>query len=182
MESLNVSVAAALFSSRRAASGRRPDVHAVHRRRLQRAAHVLPRAASRSSSRVATGWPIASPACSACRGAKSCWCSMARQAPLRVHSPPGRRHGGLLRRRAIHRRHPHRRRIAERPADVAVWSSADQEVQRTATKAGVRRMTPHELGLELRSARGLIFARSQVECPQHLRIKLTLRLYASWNG
>ncbi len=44
------------------------------------------------------------------------------------------------------------RRIAEQPADVAVVVvSADQEVQRTAAKAGVRRMTPHELGLDMDS-------------------------------
>jgi predicted RNA-binding protein with PIN domain len=42
------------------------------------------------------------------------------------------------------------RRIAERPADVSVVVvSADQEVQRTATRAGVRRMTPRELGAEI---------------------------------
>jgi predicted RNA-binding protein with PIN domain len=42
------------------------------------------------------------------------------------------------------------RRIAERPADESVIVvSADQEVQRTAARAGVRRMTPHELGLEM---------------------------------
>jgi predicted RNA-binding protein with PIN domain len=42
------------------------------------------------------------------------------------------------------------RRIAEQRADVSVVVvSADQEVQRTATRAGVSRMTPHELGSEL---------------------------------
>jgi uncharacterized protein len=42
------------------------------------------------------------------------------------------------------------RRIAEQPADVAiVVVSADYEVQRTAAKAGVRRMTPRELGAEI---------------------------------
>ena len=42
------------------------------------------------------------------------------------------------------------RRIAEQPADVTVFVvSADQEVQRTAAKAGVHRMTPHELAAEL---------------------------------
>ena len=42
------------------------------------------------------------------------------------------------------------RRIAEQPADVSVIVvSADQEVQRTAAKAGVSRMTPRELGAEL---------------------------------
>jgi predicted RNA-binding protein with PIN domain len=39
------------------------------------------------------------------------------------------------------------RRIATEPADAAiVVVSADYEVQRTATRAGVRRMTPRELG------------------------------------
>jgi predicted RNA-binding protein with PIN domain len=42
------------------------------------------------------------------------------------------------------------RLISERPAEVAcVVVSADYEVQRTASKAGVRRMTPRELGLEI---------------------------------
>ncbi len=42
------------------------------------------------------------------------------------------------------------RRIAERPADVdVVVVSGDQEVQRTAARSGVRRMTPAELGREL---------------------------------
>lgn len=44
------------------------------------------------------------------------------------------------------------RRIAEQPADVSVVVvSADQEVQRTAARAGVRRMTPRELGLDIDS-------------------------------
>ena len=39
------------------------------------------------------------------------------------------------------------RRISSEPADAAiVVVSADYEVQRTATRAGVRRMTPRELG------------------------------------
>jgi len=42
------------------------------------------------------------------------------------------------------------RRIATRPADeLVVVVSADQEVQRTASRAGVSRMTPLELGVEL---------------------------------
>ena len=42
------------------------------------------------------------------------------------------------------------RRIADRPADVSVVVvSADQEVQRTASRAGVSRMTPLELGAQL---------------------------------
>jgi len=45
------------------------------------------------------------------------------------------------------------RRIAERAADVSVVVvSADQEVQRTATRAGVSRMTPQELGADLAEA------------------------------
>jgi len=42
------------------------------------------------------------------------------------------------------------RRIAEQPADVqVVVVSADQEVQRTASRAGVSRMTPPELAARL---------------------------------
>ena len=42
------------------------------------------------------------------------------------------------------------RRIAGEPADAAiVVVSADYEVQRTAARAGVRRMTPRELGAEI---------------------------------
>ena len=42
------------------------------------------------------------------------------------------------------------RRIAEREADVnVIVVSADQEVQRAAARAGVSRMTPRELGVEL---------------------------------
>ena len=42
------------------------------------------------------------------------------------------------------------RRIATEPADAAiVVVSADYEVQRTAARAGVRRMTPRELGMAL---------------------------------
>jgi predicted RNA-binding protein with PIN domain len=45
------------------------------------------------------------------------------------------------------------RRIAGQPADVeVVVVSADQEVQRTASRAGVSRMTPPELGVALGSA------------------------------
>ena len=48
------------------------------------------------------------------------------------------------------RTHSSRVRIAERPADVqVVVVSADQEVQRTATRAGVSRMTPPELAAQL---------------------------------
>ncbi len=46
------------------------------------------------------------------------------------------------------------RRIAGEPADAAiVVVSADYEVQRTATRAGVRRMTPRELGAEIGMSR-----------------------------
>ena len=42
------------------------------------------------------------------------------------------------------------RRIAGQPADVEVYVvSADQEVQRTASRAGVNRVTPFELAAEL---------------------------------
>ena len=47
------------------------------------------------------------------------------------------------------------RRIADEPADAAiVVVSADYEVQRTATRAGVRRMTPRELGVEMGVSHG----------------------------
>ena len=47
------------------------------------------------------------------------------------------------------------RRIAVQPADVAVVVvSADQEVQRTAARAGVSRMTPQELGAEFLGSGG----------------------------
>lgn len=47
------------------------------------------------------------------------------------------------------------RRLAERAADVSVVVvSADQEVQRTAARAGVSRMTPLELGAELSAGSG----------------------------
>ena len=42
------------------------------------------------------------------------------------------------------------RRVVERPSEVTVVVvSGDQEVQRTATRAGVLRMTPRELGAEI---------------------------------
>ncbi len=48
------------------------------------------------------------------------------------------------------------RRIAARPADVTVFVvSADQEVQRTATRAGVHRVTPAELLARLRDLEGV---------------------------
>jgi predicted RNA-binding protein with PIN domain len=49
------------------------------------------------------------------------------------------------------------RRIAEQPADVTVFVvSADQEVQRTASRAGVHRLTPRELAAELRDPTGTV--------------------------
>jgi predicted RNA-binding protein with PIN domain len=68
------------------------------------------------------------------------------------------------------------RRIAERPADVAVVVvSADQEVQRTATRAGVSRMTPQELGTELRGAgdrQALDTAQESTRMPSRLEDKV----------
>ena len=72
------------------------------------------------------------------------------------------------------------RRIAEQPADVVVVVvSADAEVQRTAARAGVRRMTPRELGVELergpeddRSAQALDSARDVTRMPSRLEDKV----------
>jgi predicted RNA-binding protein with PIN domain len=72
------------------------------------------------------------------------------------------------------------RRIAEQPADVAVVVvSADAEVQRTAARAGVRRMTPRELGAELadgpgddKSAQALDSARESHRMPSRLEDKV----------
>ena len=72
------------------------------------------------------------------------------------------------------------RRIAEQPADVSVVVvSADREVQRTAARAGVRRMTPLELGAELergsddeRSAQALDSARDSSRMPTRLEDKV----------
>lgn len=64
------------------------------------------------------------------------------------------------------------RRIAERPADVdVVVVSGDQEVQRTAARSGVRRMTPLELGRELSasgSAPDLDSSRESTRMPSRL--------------
>ena len=72
------------------------------------------------------------------------------------------------------------RRIAEQPADVAVVVvSADQEVQRTAARAGVQ---PHDAARSWARDRRLLKCETlqnptiQLECAQGLRIKLTLRL------
>jgi predicted RNA-binding protein with PIN domain len=72
------------------------------------------------------------------------------------------------------------RRIAEQPADVSVVVvSADAEVQRTAARAGVRRMTPRELGAALecgpdddRSAQALDSARDFTRMPSRLEDKV----------
>ncbi len=68
------------------------------------------------------------------------------------------------------------RRIAEQPADIAVVVvSADQEVQRTASRAGVSRMTPHELGVELldtESGQALDSARDSTTMPSRLEDKV----------
>ena len=68
------------------------------------------------------------------------------------------------------------RRIAEQPADIAVVVvSADQEVQRTASRAGVSRMTPLELGAELLgpdSAQALDTARDSTTMPSRLEDKV----------
>ncbi len=73
-------------------------------------------------------------------GPRSSSCSPIRGAPVEVCFAGGRFTADTL----------IARRIAEQPADVSVIVvSADQEVQRTAAKAGVSRMTPRELGAEL---------------------------------
>ena len=68
------------------------------------------------------------------------------------------------------------RRIAEQPADIAVVVvSADQEVQRTAARAGVSRMTPQELGVELlgpESGQALDSARDSTTMPSRLEDKV----------
>jgi predicted RNA-binding protein with PIN domain len=69
------------------------------------------------------------------------------------------------------------RRIAEQPADVqVVVVSADQEVQRAASRAGVSRMTPRELGRELQggedSAQALDSASSSTTIPTRLEDKV----------
>ncbi|MGO8684636.1 MAG: NYN domain-containing protein [Thermoleophilia bacterium] len=68
------------------------------------------------------------------------------------------------------------RRIAEQPADVSsIVVSADQEVQRTAAKAGVRRMTPRELGLEMKNpAEGLASSPQASTMPSALEDKVDI--------
>jgi len=64
------------------------------------------------------------------------------------------------------------RRIAEQPADAAiVVVSADYEVQRTASRAGVRRMTPRELGAEIGVTHKKLANNEKVQYRQLLRIK-----------
>jgi predicted RNA-binding protein with PIN domain len=69
------------------------------------------------------------------------------------------------------------RRIAQQPPDVAVIVvSADQEVQRTAARAGVSRMTPRELAAELAvppdSGQALDSARDSTTIPSRLEDKV----------
>jgi predicted RNA-binding protein with PIN domain len=69
------------------------------------------------------------------------------------------------------------RRIAGRAADVrVVVVSADQEVQRTAARAGVSRMTPRELAAELSSStdsgQALDSARDSTRLPSRLEDKV----------
>ena len=71
------------------------------------------------------------------------------------------------------------RRIAEQPADMmVVVVSADQEVQRAASRAGVSRMTPLELGAELHgggeSGQALDSASNQTRMPSRLEDKVDL--------
>jgi len=69
------------------------------------------------------------------------------------------------------------RQIAQQPPDVQiVVVSADQEVQRTAARAGVSRMTPNELGLELlgggESGQALDSASTSTTMPSRLEDKV----------
>lgn len=66
------------------------------------------------------------------------------------------------------------RRIAEQPADVLVTVvSADQEVQRTAARAGVSRMTPRELGALLTDQSSRLASETQVSrMPSRLEDKV----------
>ena len=69
------------------------------------------------------------------------------------------------------------RRIARQPADVeVVVVSADQEVQRTASRAGVSRMTPPELAAELsgddRNGQALDSASDSTRMPSRLEDKV----------
>ena len=78
------------------------------------------------------------------------------------------------------------RRIADRPADVSVVVvSADQEVQRTAARAGVSRMTPPELAVELGVARehgqALDSAREATTMPSRLEDKVDVETLRKLN-
>ncbi len=66
------------------------------------------------------------------------------------------------------------RRIAEQPADVRVTVvSADQEVQRTAARAGVSRMTPRELGALLTDTTAALDSSAEVSrIPSRLEDKV----------
>jgi predicted RNA-binding protein with PIN domain len=69
------------------------------------------------------------------------------------------------------------RRIASQPADAeVVVVSADQEVQRTASRAGVSRMTPLELGAQLgganQSGQALDSASDSTRMPSRLEDKV----------
>jgi len=78
------------------------------------------------------------------------------------------------------------RRIAERPADVSVIVvSADQEVQRTAARAGVSRMTPPEpaaeLGLGEQRGQALDSAREATTMPSRLEDKVDVETLRKLN-
>lgn len=78
------------------------------------------------------------------------------------------------------------RRIADRPADVSVVVvSADQEVQRTAARAGVSRMTPPELAVELGVAeehgQALDSAREATTMPSRLEDKVDVETLRKLN-
>ena len=78
------------------------------------------------------------------------------------------------------------RRIAERPADVSVIVvSADQEVQRTAARAGVSRMTPPELAAELgvseQRGQALDSAREATTMPSRLEDKVDVETLRKLN-
>jgi predicted RNA-binding protein with PIN domain len=71
------------------------------------------------------------------------------------------------------------RRIAGQPADMTVVVvSADQEVQRTASRAGVLRMTPRELGAEVGSgAEMLAKSEKSVRIPSSLEDKVDVETW-----
>jgi predicted RNA-binding protein with PIN domain len=78
------------------------------------------------------------------------------------------------------------RRIADQPADVSVVVvSADQEVQRTASRAGVSRMTPPELAAELglggEHGQALDSAREATRMPSRLEDKVDVETLRKLN-